>query len=53
VPGAGGDLVGTRQPALARLENGSSLPSPAFLDRIAKALDARIELHGIPPALRI
>jgi DNA-binding XRE family transcriptional regulator len=39
------EMVGTRQPSIARLENGTSVPSLSFLDRIAKALDARIELH--------
>ena len=42
------EIVGTRQPSIARLENGSSVPSLSFLDRIAKALDARIELHVVP-----
>lgn len=42
------EMVGTRQPSIARLENGSSVPSLSFLDRIAKALDARIELHIVP-----
>jgi DNA-binding XRE family transcriptional regulator len=41
-------MVGTRQPSIARLENGSSIPSLSFLDRVAKALDARIELRVIP-----
>ncbi|HVM72107.1 MAG TPA: helix-turn-helix transcriptional regulator [Anaerolineales bacterium] len=41
-------LVGTRQPSIARLENGSSLPSLSFLERVARALDARIELHVLP-----
>ncbi len=41
-------LAGTRQPSIARLENGSTIPSLSFLDRIAKALDARIELRVIP-----
>lgn len=41
-------MVGTRQPSIARLENGTSVPSLSFLDRIAKALDARIELHVVP-----
>ena len=40
--------VGTRQPSIARLENGSSVPSLSFLERIAEALDARIELHVVP-----
>jgi len=42
------EMVGTRQPSIARLENGSSVPSLSFLDRIATALDARIELHIVP-----
>lgn len=42
------EMVGTRQPSIARLENGSSTPSLTFLDRIAKALDAQIELRLIP-----
>ena len=42
------DMVGTRQPSIARLENGSSVPSLSFLDRIATALDARIELRVVP-----
>ena len=42
------EMVGTRQPSIARLENGSSVPSLSFLDRIAKALDARIELRVTP-----
>lgn len=42
------ELVGTRQPSIARLENGSSVPSLSFLDRIARALDARIELNFVP-----
>jgi len=42
------EMVGTRQPSIARLENGTSIPSLSFLDRIAKALDTRIELHFVP-----
>jgi transcriptional regulator with XRE-family HTH domain len=42
------EMAGTRQPSIARLENGTSVPSLSFLDRIAKALDARIELHIVP-----
>ena len=41
-------MVGTRQPSIARLENGTSVPSLSFLDRIAKALDVRIELNFVP-----
>ena len=42
------ELVGTRQPSIARLENGKSIPSLSFLERIATALEARIELHFVP-----
>lgn len=41
------EMVGTQQPSIARLENGSSIPSLSFLQRIARALDARIELRLI------
>lgn len=41
------EKIGTRQPSIARLENGNSIPSLAFLKRIADALDARIELKFI------
>jgi DNA-binding XRE family transcriptional regulator len=37
-------MVGTRQPSIARLENGSSVPSLSFLHKIATALHARIEV---------
>jgi DNA-binding XRE family transcriptional regulator len=39
------EMVGTRQPSIARLENGSSIPSLSFLQRIAAALDAKIEVR--------
>lgn len=42
------EMVGTRQPSIARLENGNSIPSLSFLKRIADALDARIELRFVP-----
>jgi DNA-binding XRE family transcriptional regulator len=42
------EMVGTRQPSIARLENGNSIPSLSFLKRIADALNARIELRVIP-----
>lgn len=40
-------MIGTRQPSIARLENGSSLPSISFLNKIATALDAKIEVRLI------
>ncbi len=39
------EMVGTRQPSIARLENGSSLPSLTFLQKIATALNAKIEVR--------
>lgn len=39
------ELVGTHQPSIARLENGSSVPSLSFLNRIAAALDAKFEIR--------
>jgi DNA-binding XRE family transcriptional regulator len=41
------EMVGTRQPSIARLENGNSITSLSLLRRIAEALDARIELKLI------
>ena len=35
-------LVGTKQPSIARLEKGKTLPSLAFLTRVADALGARL-----------
>jgi predicted transcriptional regulator len=40
------DLAGTKQPAIARLENGH-LPSLTFLNKIAKALEMKIEVNMI------
>ncbi len=39
------ELVGTRQPSIARLENGTSAPSLSFLNKIAAALEAKIEVR--------
>jgi DNA-binding XRE family transcriptional regulator len=39
------DLVGTRQPSIARLENGTSLPSISFLQKVATALGANVEVR--------
>jgi len=39
------ELVGTQQPSIARLENGSSIPSLSFLQKIAAVLNARIEVR--------
>ena len=42
------ELVGTRQPSIARLESGESVPSLSFLQRVAEVLDARIEVRLVP-----
>jgi transcriptional regulator with XRE-family HTH domain len=42
------EMVGTRQPSIARLENGSTIPSLSFLQKIAAALDAKIEVRLVP-----
>ena len=44
------ELVGTHQPSIARLENGSSVPSLSFLRKVAAALDAKIEVKLVPEA---
>jgi transcriptional regulator with XRE-family HTH domain len=36
------DLVGTKQPSIARLESGNSTPSLSFLNRLAEALGASL-----------
>jgi len=40
--------VGTRQSAIARLESGRDNPSLRFLKRVAKALDAKLEVRLRP-----
>jgi len=42
------ELVGTRQPSIARIENGNTLPSLSFLERVASVLNARVEVHILP-----
>lgn len=42
------EMVGTRQPSIARLENGTSAPSLSFISKIAEALGAKIEFKLIP-----
>ena len=41
-------LVGTKQPSIARLEQGKTQPSLAFLQRLATALGVRVELRFVP-----
>ena len=42
------EMIGTRQPSIARLENGTSTPSLSFLNKIAAALNAKIEFKLVP-----
>src|SRR3989304_10012656 len=42
------EMVGTRQPSIARLENGSSKPRLTFLNKIAAALNAKVEVKLVP-----
>jgi len=40
--------VGTRQPSIARLENGTGLKNLAFVRRVAEALGAEVEIQIRP-----
>jgi DNA-binding XRE family transcriptional regulator len=42
------EMVGTKQPSIARLEKGETSPDLAFLKKLAGALGARIEVNVIP-----
>lgn len=42
------ELVGTKQPSIARLESGRIEPRLSFLRRVAQALGARLEVHIVP-----
>jgi transcriptional regulator with XRE-family HTH domain len=39
------EIVGTKQPSIARLENGDSSPSLSFLEKVAEALGAEVKVH--------
>lgn len=41
-------LVGTKQPAIARLENGRAIPGFDLLKRIARAVGMRLEIEFKP-----
>jgi transcriptional regulator with XRE-family HTH domain len=41
------EMVGTKQPSIARLESGASQPSVAFLRKVAAALDAHLEMRFV------
>lgn len=42
------ELVGTKQPAIARLEAGNALPRLDLLERIAHALGAHLDIRFVP-----
>jgi DNA-binding XRE family transcriptional regulator len=42
------EMIGTRQPSVARLENGTSLPSLTYPQKTATALNAKIEVRLVP-----
>jgi transcriptional regulator with XRE-family HTH domain len=41
-------LVGTKQPSIARLESGANEPSIAFLRKVAEALGYRLTVNLVP-----
>ena len=41
-------MVGTKQPSIARLEKGESKPNLAFLEKLARALGAQLEVRIVP-----
>ena len=42
------ELVGTKQPSIARLERGQSQPTIAFLRRLGAALGKRLVISFVP-----
>jgi transcriptional regulator with XRE-family HTH domain len=42
------ELVGTKQPGIARLESGASTPTLSFLRKVAAALGARLAVRLVP-----
>jgi transcriptional regulator with XRE-family HTH domain len=42
------ELVGTKQPSIARLESGTVEPRISFLRKVAAALDSRVEIRIVP-----
>lgn len=42
------EKVGTRQPAIARIENGTSAPTLTSLKKISEALNARVCIQLVP-----
>jgi len=42
------ELVGTKQPSIARLESGKVEPKLSFLRRVVEALDGHLEVKIVP-----
>jgi DNA-binding XRE family transcriptional regulator len=42
------ELVGTKQPSIARLERGDREPTLSFLRKLAAALGVRLEINFVP-----
>jgi transcriptional regulator with XRE-family HTH domain len=42
------EMVGTKQPSIARLESGASSPSLSFLEKVAQALGAEMKVNLVP-----
>jgi transcriptional regulator with XRE-family HTH domain len=42
------EMVGTKQPSIARLENGEGSPSLSFLEKVAAALGAAVKVQLVP-----
>ena len=42
------ELVGTKQPSIARLKSGASTPTVTFLRKVAAALGSRVEVRFVP-----
>ncbi len=42
------EMVGTKQPSIARLENGEGSPSLSFLEKVANALGAEVKVQLVP-----
>jgi transcriptional regulator with XRE-family HTH domain len=42
------EMVGTKQPSIARLENGEGSPSLSFLEKVAKALGTAVKVQLVP-----
>jgi DNA-binding XRE family transcriptional regulator len=42
------ELVGTKQPSIARFERGDAEPTLTFLRKLAEALGTRLEINFVP-----